>query len=74
MLISKRYFLRKAHSTEQTPFTWVFQSGTHLSAKSTEAMQIKCMAQVQHPDSAGIRTFDRCILQPPLYPHEQYAP
>ena len=38
-------FLCKAHSTEQTPFMRVLQSGTHLSAESTEAMRIICLAE-----------------------------
>ena len=38
-------FPTKAHSTEQTPFTKVFPSGTHLTPESTEAMQIKCLVQ-----------------------------
>ena len=42
-LIFKYYFLRKAHSNEQTPFTAVFPSATHFSAESTEAMWIKCL-------------------------------
>ena len=41
----KCYFLRIAHSIEQTPFMRVFPPGTHLSAESTEAMRIKCLAQ-----------------------------
>ena len=38
-------FLRKAHSTEQTPFIMMFPSGTHFSIESTEAMRIKSPAQ-----------------------------
>ena len=43
--ILKCCFHCKAHSTDQTPFTRVFQSGTHFSSELTEAMQIKCLAQ-----------------------------
>ena len=43
--ISKCYFLRRAHSTEKTSFTKVFQPGPHLTAESTEAIQMKCLAQ-----------------------------
>ena len=39
------YFLRKAHSTEQTPFTRVSPYGTRLTAESIEAMRLKCLAQ-----------------------------
>ena len=39
----KCYFLRKAHSTEQTPFNRVFKFGAHFTAESTEAMQSKCL-------------------------------
>ena len=38
MLIFKQYFVRRAHSTDQTPNTWVFPSGTHWTAESTETM------------------------------------
>ena len=38
-------FLPKAHSTEQTPFTRALPSSTQLTAESTEAMRIKCLAQ-----------------------------
>ena len=41
--ISKYYFLRKAHSTEQTLFTRMFPSGTHFLAESTETMRTKCL-------------------------------
>ena len=40
-----RYFLQKAHSTEQTPVMRVFLSGIYFAAKSTEAMRTKCLAQ-----------------------------
>ena len=43
--IFKCYFLRKAHSSEETTFTRVTLSGTHFSADSTEAIRIKCLAQ-----------------------------
>ena len=46
-MITKCYFLRKTHSTEQTQFTRVFPSVTHFTVELTEAMQIKCIAQ-QH--------------------------
>ena len=39
------YFLLKAHSTEKTPVTRVFPTGTHFTAESTEAMLIKCLGQ-----------------------------
>ena len=39
------YFLRRAHSTEQTPFTRVFPSGTHYSVETTKTTQIKCLPQ-----------------------------
>ena len=45
VLMFKCYFLRKAHCTEQTIFMSIFPSGNHLSAESTEAMWIKCLAQ-----------------------------
>ena len=38
-------FLRKAKSIEQTPFTKVFPSGIHFTAKSNETMWIKCLSQ-----------------------------
>ena len=41
----KFYFLRKALSTEQIPFTKMFPSGAHFTAESTEAMRIKFLAQ-----------------------------
>ena len=44
-LIFKCYFLRRSHSTEQTPFTRVIPSGYHFTAESTEAMRNKCLAQ-----------------------------
>ena len=44
-LIFKCYFLRRAHSTEQTPLMMVFTSFAHFTTESTEAMQIKCLAQ-----------------------------
>ena len=44
-LTSKCYFLRNTHRTEQTSFTRVFPSGIHFTAESTEAMQIKRLAQ-----------------------------
>ena len=46
-----RLFLRAISSGEliaqnkQTSFLRVFQSGTYLTAESTEAMQITCLAQ-----------------------------
>ena len=40
-LIIRYYFLRKVHSTVQTPFTWAFPAGTHLSAESTNEIRIK---------------------------------
>ena len=49
-LIVKCYFLRRAHSTEQTPATMVLPSGTHFSAESTEAMRIKCRSLYQDTD------------------------
>ena len=39
------YFHRRAHSTEQTPFTRVFQSDNHVTAESPEAMRIRRLAQ-----------------------------
>ena len=47
-LIFKRYFLRKAHSHEQTTFMWVLPSGTCKSAESTVAMQIASCSGIQH--------------------------
>ena len=44
-LICQCYLLGKAHSKEQTPLTRVFASGTHITAKSTEATRIKCLTQ-----------------------------
>ena len=44
-MIYKCFLLRKAHSTEQTPFTKVFPSSTHFTAEATEAVRIKCLAQ-----------------------------
>ena len=44
-LIFKCDFLWKADCTNQILFMMVFPSGTHFSAESTEAMQIKCFAQ-----------------------------
>ena len=44
-LTSKCNFVQMAHCHEQTLFTRVFPPGTHLSPESTEAMQIKCLAQ-----------------------------
>ena len=44
-LIFMCYFLRKAHSTEQTPFTRMSPSGSHWSDELTEAMRIKCRAR-----------------------------
>ena len=41
-------FLRKVHINEQTPFTRVFLSGTQPTAESTEAMLVKCLAQVHN--------------------------
>ena len=38
-------FPRRAHSTEQTPFTKMSPPGTHFSADSIEAMRNKCLAQ-----------------------------
>ena len=35
------YFLQKAHSTEQTQFTRVFQTDTYVTAELTEAMRMK---------------------------------
>ena len=47
------YFLRKVHSTEQTPFMILFPAHTHLIAESTEARRIKCLSQghntLMHP-------------------------
>ena len=52
-LIFKCYFLRKAHGTEQAPFTRVFPSGTHLPAEFTKAMRkdithlcIRCLNRI----------------------------
>ena len=45
MLISLRYFIRRAHSTEQTLFTMAFPSGIQFTAESTEAMPIEFHAQ-----------------------------
>ena len=39
------FFLRRAHSTEQTPFTRVYPPGTHFTVESTDAMRIKCLPQ-----------------------------
>ena len=44
-LIFKCYSSLEAHSTEQTTFMRVLLPGTHLTAKSTDAMWIKCLAQ-----------------------------
>ena len=46
-LIYMRCFLRKAYSTEQTPFMRVSPPGTHFSAESSEAMRIKYLAEGQ---------------------------
>ena len=39
----------KCYSSEKlialTPFTWLSPPGTHFTAESTEATQIKCLAQ-----------------------------
>ena len=44
-LTSKCYFLRRAHSTEQTSFMRAFPSGTHFTAESTEAAQLSRLKQ-----------------------------
>ena len=51
------YFFRNAHSTEQISFMSVFLSGTHFTAESTEAIQIKCLAQGHN-----------LLMQPWFYP------
>ena len=53
-LILKYHFLQRAHSTEQAPLTRVFPSGTHLSAESTEAMWIECLAQGHNTDETWV--------------------
>ena len=45
MIFKCCYFLQRAHSIEQAPLTMVMPSGTHFTADSTEAMQIKSLAQ-----------------------------
>ena len=40
------YFLRRAHGTEQAPFTWLFPPGTHFTAVLTDEMRINCLAQL----------------------------
>ena len=44
-LINKYYLIQKFHGTEEIPLMRVSLSGTHFTAESTEAMQIKCLAQ-----------------------------
>ena len=46
-LIFKCYFLWRA-DTEQTPFRRMFLSGAHLSAESTGAVWIECLARQCH--------------------------
>ena len=43
------------HSTEQTPFTRVFQSGTHFTAESTEAMRVKCLLLLLLPEKCSFK-------------------
>ena len=42
------------YSTEQAPFTRVFQSGTHFTAESTDTMQIEFHAHEHNTDATGV--------------------
>ena len=69
----KCHFLWRAHSTEQTSFTRLSPPGTHLSAESTEAMQIVSCSRTRHTDVTGVSTVDLCIQKPTSHPHDQHA-
>ena len=61
-LIIKRYFLREAHSNEQTPFTRVMPSGSHFLAESLK----QCGLSVLLTDTAYWRSWD--LNRRSLYP------
>ena len=55
IIISKCYFLQKAHSCVQTPVKKVFLSGNQYSVESTKSIRIKYLTQ-RHTMLTQLRT------------------
>ena len=68
-LILKWYFLWKAQSTEQTPFTKV-----SLLVLILQPNRLNNADNNNNTDAAEILTTYRCHQKPTSHPHNQYAP